>query len=78
MEEAKDRIIRVLSEVLRVPMEKAAKIDEFSDLENWDSLFHLNVVLGIETEFGVHFDVQEVMQITSINTTINLLNKKTG
>lgn len=76
MEEIRERVIKVVSEVLEVPAGKVADADKFTNLEKWDSLFHLNVVLGIEKEFGLHFDLQEVMLITSINSTIDLINQK--
>ena len=76
MEEIRERVIKVVSEVLEVPAGKVADADKFTNLEEWDSLFHLNVVLGIEKEFGLHFDLQEVMLINSINSTSDLINQK--
>jgi acyl carrier protein len=76
MEEIRERVIKVVSEVLEVQAGKVADADKFTNLEKWDSLFNLNVVLGIEKEFGLHFDLQEVILITSINSTIDLINQK--
>ena len=76
MEEIRERVIKVVSEVLEVPAGKVADADKFTNLEEWDSLFHLNVVLGIEKEFGLHFDVNEVMLITSIDSATELISQK--
>ena len=76
MEEVKAGVVKVLSEVLNIPPQKVADTNNFADFESWDSLYHLNVVLGIEKEFGIHFDIQEVMLINSINTAVDLIKKK--
>ncbi len=76
MEEVKAGVVKVLSKVLNIPPQKVADTNNFADFESWDSLYHLNVVLGIEKEFGIHFDIQEVMLINSINTAVDLIKKK--
>jgi len=76
VEEVKAGVVKVLSEVLNIPPQKVADTNNFADFESWDSLYHLNVVLGIEKEFGIHFDIQEVMLINSINTAVDLIKKK--
>ena len=42
--EIEKAIVGVLSEVLNVPSERISRIDNFVDIDNWDSLHHLNVV----------------------------------
>jgi acyl carrier protein len=76
MKEIKQRIVKVLSEVLNIEPEKVSSGNEFTDLEKWDSLFHLNVVLGLEKEFDLRFDVTEVMMITSIDSAVELIRQK--
>lgn len=76
MEEIKHRVVKILSEVLNADPEKVSSGNEFADLEKWDSLFHINVVLGLEREFGLHFDVNEVMMITSIDSATELISQK--
>ena len=78
MEEVRERVVKVVSEVLEVPAAKVTDAGTFTDIEKWDSLFHLNVVLGIEQEFNLHFDLQEVMLITSVDSTVDLINQKQG
>lgn len=33
---------------------------------NWDSVGHLNLVLEIETEFGVRFSVEEIPELSTV------------
>ncbi len=74
--EIEKAIVGVLSEVLNVPSERISRIDNFVDIDNWDSLHHLNVVLGIEAEFDIRFDIEEVLLITSISSAVDLVSQK--
>ncbi|GIW73800.1 MAG: hypothetical protein KatS3mg103_0322 [Phycisphaerales bacterium] len=33
--------------------------------ESWDSIAHLNIVMALESAFGVTFDPQEIPELTS-------------
>jgi acyl carrier protein len=37
-----------------------------SGLENWDSLAHVRIVMGIEGAYGIQFDVSEIENIKSV------------
>lgn len=36
------------------------------DIENWDSLAHVRIVIGVERAFHVQLDVAEIEGITSV------------
>lgn len=44
-----------------------------SDIEDWDSLMHINLVLAIETEFGVKFSMGEVTGMKNVGAMVNIL-----
>ena len=46
------------------------------DIENWDSLNHVKMLLACEEEFEVKFDVQEVDDLTFAKDLISLIEKK--
>jgi acyl carrier protein len=39
---------------------------EQSDLDGWDSLAHVRIVMGVEREYGVQLDVEEIESIKSV------------
>lgn len=50
-----------------------------SSMENtrgWDSLSFINIVVALETEFGVNFSTLEAASLTSYSSIIDALNKK--
>jgi len=42
-----------------------------SDLEDWDSLAHVQIIVGIEKHFGVKFGSLEIEQFNSVGDIIN-------
>lgn len=61
-----DRLRQALAEALRIPSDTINTDDSSETLEAWDSLGHLDVILAVEQEFGVHFLTDEIPQMTSI------------
>lgn len=43
------------------------------DVENWDSLGHLNLVLALEQEFRVRFSPEQIQQMMSLEAIIKIL-----
>jgi len=47
-----------------------------ADVENWDSLTHINLIVGLEREFKVRFTTAEVTALKSVGDLAALVNKK--
>ena len=66
----KDRVLprlrSVIADVLGVPVEQVTAEAAVGQLEAWDSFGHLQVVLALESEFGVQFDPQKIPELTSV------------
>lgn len=55
-----DRIKNTMSIVFEVPVEDIKEDSSTDNIENWDSLRHLNLILGLEEEFDVSIPDEEV------------------
>ena len=42
-------------------------------IPNWDSLGHMNLVAQLEAEFGLQFDVDDIMEMSSAAKIIEIL-----
>jgi len=49
-----------------------------ADVENWDSLTHINLIVGIEREFKVKFTTAEVGSLHNAGDLKALVQKKLG
>jgi acyl carrier protein len=47
---------------------------EQSNLVGWDSLAHVRIVMGVEREFGVQLDVEEIETIKSVRGFYDAVN----
>jgi acyl carrier protein len=72
------KIKQVMSAVFEIPVESIVDDASSDNIENWDSLRHLNLILALEEEFGVSIPDEEVGNLVNyklIEITINELVK---
>ena len=46
------------------------------DIEDWDSLAHINLVVSIEKEFGVKFALGELQTLRNVGDMVDLVIRK--
>lgn len=49
-----------------------------NDIEGWDSLSHVNLILTIETRFGIVFSQKELLTFKSVGDLLASIRKKTA
>ena len=54
------KIKQVMSAVFEIHLESIGDDASSDNIENWDSLRHLNLILALEEEFGVSIPDEEV------------------
>jgi acyl carrier protein len=72
----KDKIKNIMSAVFDIDKDTIGDDASTTNLENWDSINHMNLVLAIEEEFNIVFDDEEIVQITSLKSIESTLSKK--
>jgi acyl carrier protein len=60
------RIFTVVASVLGVPREALSDASSLDSIEGWDSLVHIQLIVGLEAEFGVSFGIEQALELTSI------------
>jgi len=48
------------------------------DIEDWDSLAQINLIIAIEKEFGVKFNLEEVSKLKNIGEMLIQIESKLG
>jgi acyl carrier protein len=46
------------------------------DVAEWDSLSHIRLLTAIEASYGVQFDLEEIVNMTTVATIVDLLYEK--
>jgi acyl carrier protein len=46
------------------------------DVEGWDSFNHVNIVVAIESQFGITFNAAEVEELRAVGEFVKLIEEK--
>lgn len=68
------KIINILKEVLET--EDITSLTSQTNCENWDSLRHLSIVVGIETAFDIMLEPEEIAAMRSVKDIKDILRRK--
>lgn len=62
----KDRVYKIVSQIMDVPIEQLNGDSSPDTIENWDSLRHMNLILALEEEFGVQFTDEQIVIMLNV------------
>jgi acyl carrier protein len=48
------------------------------DIDGWDSLAQINLIIAIESEFGIRFGTNEISSLNNVGEIKRLIARKTG
>ncbi len=71
-----DRLKSVFEKALGLEPERFSPALAPEDVANWDSIGHMNLVMNLEQEFGQRFEVDEIMEMTSVGKVLEILKAK--
>lgn len=69
-----ERVLEVLRKVL--PAGQIGEEAAFGVTDEWDSLKHVEVILGIEREFGVKVGAANFMSLTNVRAIARFLDQR--
>ena len=46
------------------------------DIEDWDSLEHINLVVAVEQEFGIKFNMNEVTTMKNVGEMVSIITSR--
>jgi acyl carrier protein len=70
------RVRQLVSNVFGLPIGAINLESSYKTISNWDSLNIINLMIAIESEFGVTLDVDEAVDLLSVKKIIVLLRQK--
>jgi acyl carrier protein len=74
---SKADILKIISKILKMSTQKIEKIDNYTKMENWDSLAQLDIISAIDKELnGKIGKIKNIAEIKSVRKIISLLKKK--
>ena len=70
-----NRILKITSQVMEVPLEQLNKESSPDTVKNWDSLKHMNLILALEEEFNITFSDEEIVELLSVEIIVEVLKE---
>ena len=71
-----DRVKKVMSDVFNIDIESINNESSPDNIENWDSLKHMNLIVALEEEFEIEFDDEEIVESMNYLLIVNILKYK--
>lgn len=75
-QEIEDRIRSVMSAVLAVPAEEIDDDTSTESIESWDSMKHMNMIVGLEEEFDIEFSDDDIVDMNSFSLIVEAVSDK--
>ena len=47
-----------------------------NDIEDWDSLEHINLIVAVEQEFGIKFNMNEVTTMKNVGEMVEIIKER--
>ncbi|MEI7866514.1 MAG: acyl carrier protein [Candidatus Methylumidiphilus sp.] len=69
-------IKRVMSDILNIPEEMITEDTASDNTEGWDSANHIQLVIALEEEFSISFDVKEFEALLSFADIYEMVQSK--
>ena len=73
-----ERVLKTVSSTFNVGINEISVSDTKDDIESWDSIGHLQLIMGLEYEFNIKFKTSEIAEIASIADCINIVYNLTN
>jgi len=70
-----ERINRVVVDILGSPDLALSEETTAGEVSGWDSLSHVQILLGVEDAFGIRLNATEIAQMENTGSLIDLVQK---
>jgi len=71
-----DKVRQTMADIFGVPLEQLTASSSPDNVDTWDSIKHLELVMALEQEFGVQFTPEEIEQLLSVELVADLVAEK--
>ncbi len=71
-----DEVVGIISKVLEVPTESLDEDIAIGDVEQWDSLHHLQIISAIEKHYNIRFTPDIMIDLEDISDIVNAVSTR--
>jgi acyl carrier protein len=71
-----ERVRNIVAEITEVEVERVTSQSSPANLEEWDSLAQVNIVLSLEQEFGRQFSPDQIERMVSVEKIVEIFTAR--
>ncbi|HEY9156556.1 acyl carrier protein [Candidatus Binatus sp.] len=71
-----ERVRYIVAEITEVEVERITLQSSPTNLEEWDSLAQVNIVLSLEQDFGCQFSPDQIERMVSVEKIVEVLTAR--
>lgn len=71
-----ENVVRIMAETFRVKESDIFPELAMEDMDEWDSLMHMELIANLEEELGVEFDVDEITEMNTVTKVLSIIEAK--
>jgi len=71
-----DEVVEIISEVLDVSTDSLDEDTAIGDVEQWDSLHHLQIISAIEKHYNIRFTPDIMIDLEDISDIVNAVSNR--
>jgi acyl carrier protein len=72
------RLTGVFQHVFSDETLRLSRVTTADDVEGWDSLMHINLIVAVEREFEIRFTTREIAGLQNVGEFMDLIARKGG
>jgi acyl carrier protein len=65
----------IVADVTQCQVETITEQSNTSNVDGWDSVAQINIIVAVETEFGVTFTAEEIHSLNSVRQILDALKR---
>ena len=75
-ESLEDRVRKIVEAVFDLPVDRVTTQTSQATISQWDSMNMINLMMALESEFGITLDVDEAAELRSVQLMVAILGRK--
>lgn len=75
-EQIMERVTEIVGEVLNIDDLKLSDESTARDVQGWDSLTHVQIIIAVESEYNFHFSFSEASQLENVGEFVDAIYAK--
>ncbi|MEI8185758.1 MAG: acyl carrier protein [Chlorobiaceae bacterium] len=75
-DEIKNKLTEIIRDILDDETITLTREMRATDIEEWDSLAHISIIVAVEKEFKAKFDLYDIKRLKNVGDMIDLISSK--